>query len=60
MKIRNQIEYCVWGNYALFSDPIARMGGEKFSYMPVSSNLSGAERNHGEHLLEAINYMDGG
>lgn len=57
MKIRNQIEYCVWGNYALFSDPIARMGRKVQLY---ASNLSGAERNHGEHLLEAINYMDGG
>ena len=42
MKIRNQIEYCVWGNYALFSDPIARMGGEKFSYMlPTYQALKG-------------------
>ena len=32
MKIRNQIEYCVSGKYALFSDPITRVGGEKFSY----------------------------
>ena len=28
MKIRNSIEYCVSGRYALFSDPINRMGGE--------------------------------
>ena len=42
MKIRNQIEYCVSGNYALFSDPIARMGGEKFSYMlPTYQALKG-------------------
>ena len=33
MKVRNQIEYHVWGRYALFSDPITRMGGEKCSYM---------------------------
>ena len=32
MKIRNSIEYCVSGRYALFSDPINRMGGEKLSY----------------------------
>ena len=43
--------------HALFSDPIARMG-RKFSYMlPTYQALKG---NHGEHLLEAINYMDGG
>lgn len=42
LKIRNQIEYCVTGNYALFSDPIARMGGEKFSYMlPTYQALKG-------------------
>ena len=42
MKIRNQIEYCVSANYALFSDPIARMGGEKFSYMlPTYQALKG-------------------
>lgn len=42
MKIRNQIEYCVSGRYALFSDPIARMGGEKFSYMlPTYQALKG-------------------
>ena len=31
-KIRNQFVYKVWGRYALFSDPITRMGGEKLSY----------------------------
>ena len=42
MKNRNQIEYCVSGNYALFSDPIARMGGEKLSYMlPTYQALKG-------------------
>lgn len=42
MKIRNQIEYCVSGRYALFSDPIARMGGEKFTYMiPTYQALKG-------------------
>lgn len=42
MKIRNQIEYCVSGKYALFSDPITRMGGEKFSYMlPTYQALKG-------------------
>lgn len=42
MKVRNQIEYCVSGKYALFSDPITRMGGEKFSYMlPTYQALKG-------------------
>lgn len=42
MKIRNQIEYCVSGKYALFSDPITRMGGEKCSYMfPTYQALKG-------------------
>ena len=42
MKIRNQIEYCVSGRYALFSDPITRMGGEKFTYMiPTYQALKG-------------------
>lgn len=42
MITRNQIEYCVSGRYALFSDPINRMGGEKFSYMlPTYQALKG-------------------
>ena len=28
----NTITLHVWGRYALFSDPITRVGGEKFSY----------------------------
>lgn len=28
---RNSIEFKVWGRYALFSDPLTRVGGEKFS-----------------------------
>lgn len=32
-KIRNQVEFMVSGKYALFSDPITRMGGEKLSYL---------------------------
>lgn len=42
MKIRNQIEYCVYGRYALFSDPITRMGGEKASAaIPTYQALKG-------------------
>lgn len=29
---RNSVEFKVWGKYALFSDPVTRIGGEKFSY----------------------------
>ena len=31
-SIRNSIEYRVWGHYALFSDPVLRMGSEKATY----------------------------
>lgn len=31
-KYRNTIEFEVYGNYALFSDPVTRVGGEKSSY----------------------------
>ena len=30
---RNTVEFEVSGEYALFSDPITRVGGEKFTYM---------------------------
>ena len=29
---RNSIEFRVWGRYALFTDPLTKVGGEKFSY----------------------------
>lgn len=29
---RNSIEFRLWGRYALFTDPLTRVGGEKFSY----------------------------
>lgn len=42
MKHRNSIEYRVYGKYALFSDPICRMGGEKLSYQaPTYQALKG-------------------
>ena len=41
-KIRNQIEFKVYGKYALFSDPITRVGGEKLSYpIPTYQALKG-------------------
>lgn len=42
VKKRNSIEFEVWGKYALFSDPITRVGGEKFSYqIPTYQALKG-------------------
>ena len=39
---RNSIEFKVWGAYALFSDPITRIGGEKFSYqVPTYEAMKG-------------------
>ena len=35
-KIRNQISFELIGDYALFTDPITRMGGEKSSY-PIAT-----------------------
>lgn len=42
MRKRNSIEFKVWGDYALFSDPITRIGGEKFSYqVPTYEAIKG-------------------
>ncbi|MGO4119210.1 CRISPR-associated protein Cas5, partial [Rhizobium ruizarguesonis] len=30
--MRNAIEFEVFGSYALFTDPLTRLGGEKLSY----------------------------
>lgn len=41
-KERNSVEFEVYGKYALFSDPITRVGGEKFSYqVPTYQALKG-------------------
>ena len=41
-KQRNSIEYEVYGDYALFSDAVTRIGGEKFSYqVPTYQALKG-------------------
>ena len=38
----NNVEFEVYGNYALFSDPIMRVGGEKCSYqVPTYEALKG-------------------
>lgn len=40
--MKNQVEFKVSGRYALFSDPITRMGGEKSSYhLPTYEALKG-------------------
>lgn len=42
MRYRNTVEFLVYGRYALFSDPITRVGGEKFSYqVPTYQALKG-------------------
>lgn len=42
IKKRNSVEFEVYGKYALFSDPITRVGGEKFSYqIPTYQALKG-------------------
>jgi len=42
IKFRNSVEFKVYGKYALFSDPITRVGGEKFSYqIPTYQALKG-------------------
>lgn len=42
MKTRNTIEYIVRGKNALFTDPITKTGGEKFSYqVPTYEALKG-------------------
>ncbi len=39
---RNSIEFRVWATYALFSDPITRIGGEKISYqIPTYEAIKG-------------------
>ena len=39
---RNTVQFVVYGRYALFSDPITRPGGEKFSYQtPTYQALKG-------------------
>jgi CRISPR-associated protein Cas5d len=38
----NIVEFKVWGKYALFTDPLTKIGGEKFSYqIPTYESLKG-------------------
>lgn len=42
MKIRNQIQFKVYGEYALFTDPLMKLGGEKLTtQIPTYSALKG-------------------
>ena len=42
MEKANSIEYKVYGEYALFTDPLTKTGGEKFSYqVPTYQALKG-------------------
>ena len=39
---KNSISFSVWGRYALFTDPLTRVGGEKCSYhVPTYEALKG-------------------
>jgi CRISPR-associated protein Cas5d len=41
-KKRNSVQFKIYGKYALFSDPLTRPGGEKFTYqMPTYQALKG-------------------
>ncbi len=42
----NEIEFRVWGKYALFTDPLTRVGGEKCSYhIPTYEALKGIAKS---------------
>lgn len=42
MQKANQVEFKVYGPYALFTDPVTKIGGEKFSYqVPTYQALKG-------------------
>lgn len=42
LKRANQVEFKVYGNYALFTDPVTKVGGEKFTYqIPTYQALKG-------------------
>ncbi len=46
MSKRNSIEFRVWGRYALFTDPLTRIGGEKCSYhIPTYEALKGIAKS---------------
>jgi len=45
-KPKNAIEFKVWGRYALFTDPLTKVGGEKCSYhIPTYEALKGIAKS---------------
>ena len=57
-KYRNTIEFEVYGPYALFSDPVMRVGGEKTTYhIPTYEALKGVVESiyydHVDHRCSA-------
>lgn len=46
MPMKNQVEFRVFGKYALFTDPITKIGGEKCSYhIPTYEALKGIAKS---------------
>ena len=46
MTPKNSIEFRVWGRYALFTDPLTKIGGEKCSYhIPTYEALKGVVKS---------------
>jgi CRISPR-associated protein Cas5d len=44
--LKNSIEFRLWGKYALFTDPLTKIGGEKFSYhIPTYEALKGVAKS---------------
>jgi len=44
--LKNSIEFRVWGRYAMFTDPITKLGGEKCSYhIPTYEALKGIAKS---------------
>ncbi|RYL95850.1 type I-C CRISPR-associated protein Cas5 [Sporolactobacillus sp. THM7-4] len=62
--MKNIYEFCVYGKYALFTDPLMRMGGEKFTYnVPTYQSLKGiAESIYWKptiiHIIDAVRVMN--
>lgn len=43
---KNSIDFKVWGRYALFTDPLTKIGGEKYSYhVPTYEALKGIAKS---------------
>ena len=55
MPYRNTVEFKVFGDYGLFTDPLTK-GGEKFSYQVP--HLRGSKRCIEQCLLEAHIRLD--